>query len=82
MVMGDPGLLQELPDIAALLSEGGGDGEQPCPADGPVGRLDAMADLALDDGRPQGSLGSVVGGLDSLSRVPSIGVKAESPAPA
>jgi hypothetical protein len=41
-----------------------------------------MADLALDDGRPQGSLGSVVGGLDSLSRVPSIGVKAESPAPA
>ena len=65
--MGDPGLLQELPDIAALLSEGGGDGEQPCPADGPVGRLDAMANLALDDGRPQGSLGSVVGGLDALS---------------
>ena len=26
-----------------------------------------MTDFALDDGRPQGSLGSVVGGFDSLS---------------
>jgi hypothetical protein len=65
--MGNPGLFQELPDIAALLSEGGGDGEQACSADGAVGRLDTMTDLALDDGRPQRSLGSVVGGLDSLS---------------
>jgi hypothetical protein len=32
-----------------------------------VGRLDTMADLALDDGRTQRSLCSVVGGLDSLS---------------
>ena len=31
--MGDPGLLQELPDIPALLPEGGGDGEQAAPAD-------------------------------------------------
>lgn len=65
--MGNPGLLQELPDIPSLLSEGGGDGEQACPADGAVGRLDTMADLALDDGRPQRSLGCVVGGLDSLN---------------
>ena len=65
--MGNPGLLQELPYIPSLLSEGGGDGEQACSADGAVGRLDTMTDLALDDGRPQRSLGSVVGGLDSLS---------------
>jgi hypothetical protein len=67
VVMGNPGLLQELPDIPSLLSERGGDGEQACPADGSVGRLDTMTDLALDDGRTQGSLGSVVGGLDSLN---------------
>ena len=65
--MGNPGLFQELPDIPSLLSEGGGDGEQACPADGSVGRLDTMADLALDDGRTQRFLCSVVGGLDSLS---------------
>ena len=65
--MGDPGLLQELPEIPSLLSEGGGDGEQACSADCAVGRLDTMTDLALDDGRPQRSLGSVVGGLDSLN---------------
>ena len=48
--MSNPGLLQELPDIPSLLFEG--DGEQACPADGAVGRLDSMTDLALDDGRP------------------------------
>jgi hypothetical protein len=73
MGLGNPGLFQDIPDIAALLSEGGGDGEQAGSADGALGRLDApavawqIADLALDDGRPQRSLGSVVGGLDSLS---------------
>ncbi len=46
---------------------GGRDGEQACLADGALGRLNTMTDLALDDGRTQGSLGSVVGGLDSLS---------------
>jgi hypothetical protein len=44
--MGDPGLLQKLPDIPSLLSEGGCDGEQACPADGAVGRQVTMADLA------------------------------------
>ena len=34
-VRGDPGLLQELPDIAALLSEGGADREQAAAADAP-----------------------------------------------
>jgi hypothetical protein len=33
MVMGDPGLLQKLPDIAALLFEGGGDRQQSPAAD-------------------------------------------------
>ena len=33
-VMGDPGLLQELPDIAALLPQGCGDREQAAAADG------------------------------------------------
>ena len=32
-MMGDPGLLQELPDIAALLPERGGDREQAAAAD-------------------------------------------------
>ncbi len=36
-VMGNPGLLQELPDIPPLLSECGRDGEQACPADGALG---------------------------------------------
>ncbi len=39
-VVGDPGLLQELPDIPPLLHEGGGDREQPAAADGAAGRLD------------------------------------------
>ena len=35
--MGDPGVLEEHPDIAALLPEGGGDSEQAAPADGTAG---------------------------------------------
>ena len=63
--MGNPGLLQELPDIAALLPEGGGDGEQAAAADCPLAGLDAMADLALNHRLAQGTLSGVVGGLDS-----------------
>ena len=62
--MGNPALLQELPNIAALLPQGGGDGEQPAAADGAAGGLDAMADLAVNHRLPQCPLGSVVGGLD------------------
>jgi hypothetical protein len=47
--MGDPGLLQELPGIPALLPQGGGDREQSATADGTAGGLDAKADFALDD---------------------------------
>jgi len=46
-VMGDPGLLHELPDIAALLPQGGGDREQPAAADRTWAGLDGKADLAL-----------------------------------
>ena len=46
--MGNPGLLQALPDIAALLPQGGGDGEQPAAPDGAAGGLDTMADLAVN----------------------------------
>ena len=35
--MGDPGLLEELPDIAALLPEGGGDRERAALANGTNG---------------------------------------------
>ena len=35
--MGNPGLLKELPDIAALLPQGGGDREQAAAADGTTG---------------------------------------------
>ena len=64
--MGDPGLLQECPDITALLSEAGGDGEQPAAADCTLAGLDAMTDLALDDGLAQGTLCGVVGGFDAF----------------
>ncbi len=46
--MGNPGLLQELPDIAALLPEGGGNGEQAAAADLTLAGLDTIADLALN----------------------------------
>jgi len=35
--MGDPGLLEELPGIAALLPEGGCDRQQAAAADGTAG---------------------------------------------
>ena len=52
--MSDPGLLKEFPEITALLPQAGGNGEQPAAADPTLAGLDAMTDLALDDGRPQG----------------------------
>ena len=64
--MGNPGLLQELPDITALLSEAGGDGEQSAAADGTVAGLDAMADFSLNHRLAQGTFCSIVGGLGSL----------------
>jgi hypothetical protein len=66
VMMGNPGLLQELPDIAALLSEAGGDVEQSAAADRTLAGLDAMADFALNHRLPQGRLGGDFGGLDSL----------------
>jgi hypothetical protein len=71
--MGNPGLLQELTDIAALLPEGGGDGEQSAAADCSLAGLDAPAvawqtsDLALNHRLAQGTLGGIVGRLDSLN---------------
>jgi len=65
VVMGNPGLLQELPDIAALLPEGGRDGEQSAAADCSLAGLHAMTDLACNHRLPQGTLSGVVGGLDS-----------------
>ena len=64
--MGNPGLLQELPDIAALLPQEGGDRKQPAAADRTLAGLDTMADLALNHRLAQDTFGSVVGGLDSL----------------
>ena len=66
VMMGNPGLLQKLPDIAALLSEAGGDSEQSAAADRTLAGLDAMADFSLNHRLPHGTLGGVVGGLDSL----------------
>jgi hypothetical protein len=66
-MMGNPGLLQELPDIAALLSEAGGDGEQAAAADRSLAGLDPMADLALNHRLAQSTLGGIVGGIDSTS---------------
>lgn len=47
-VMDHPRLLQERPDVTALLPECGGDGEQSAAADGALAGLDTMADLALN----------------------------------
>jgi hypothetical protein len=55
-VMGDPGLLHERPDIAALLPQGGGDREQLAAADRTWAELDGKADLALDHRLAQGTL--------------------------
>jgi hypothetical protein len=46
--MGNPCLLQELPDITALLSQGGGDGEQAAAADRTLAALNPRADLAMN----------------------------------
>ena len=46
--MGNPGLLQELPDIAALLPEGGRDGEQAAAADLSLAGLDADRQFLTD----------------------------------
>lgn len=53
--MRDPGLLQKRPDITVLLPQCGGDGEQGIAANGAAGRLDAMADLALNHRWPEGA---------------------------
>jgi hypothetical protein len=47
-MMGNPGLINELPDIPALLSEGGRDCQQAAAADRTLAGLDAMTDLALN----------------------------------
>jgi hypothetical protein len=47
-MMGNPGLFQELPDIPALLSEGGRDCQQAAAADRTLAGLDTMTDLALN----------------------------------
>lgn len=65
-MMGDPGLLQEGPDVSALLPEGGDNREQTTATEGPFGRLDPMADLAVDHRLAQRSLSGVVGGFDAL----------------
>jgi len=64
--MGNPGLLQELPDIAALLPQGGGDREQAAAADHTLAGLDAVTDLALNHRLAQGTFCGVIGGLDRL----------------
>ena len=64
-VMGNPRLLQELPNIAALLSQRGGGGQQAAAADGALAGLDAMADLALNHRLAQGTFGGVVCGFDA-----------------
>ena len=63
--MGDPGLLEELPDIPPLLPKGGGDREQAAPADRTLAGLDSLTDLALNHRLAQGTLCGVVGGLDA-----------------
>jgi hypothetical protein len=64
--MGDPGLLQKIPGIPALLPQGSGDREQAPAADSTLAGLDAMADLALNHRLAQGMLGGIVRGFDTL----------------
>ena len=63
--MGNSGLLQEWPDLVALLPEGGRDAEQSAAADCPLAGLNAMTDRALNHPLAQGTLSGVDGGLDS-----------------
>jgi hypothetical protein len=58
--MGNPCLLQKRPDIATLLLDGSGDGEQSAAADGAAGRLKVIADLSLNHRLSQGTLSRVV----------------------
>jgi len=57
-MMGDQGLLQELPDITPLLPQAGDDREQSAAADRTLAGLDAMADLALNHRIAQGTYSS------------------------
>ena len=73
--MGDPGLLQKIPDIPALLPQGSGDREQAAAADRTLAGLDAMADLALNHRLAQGALGGIVRvGLELVERCPDVGL--------
>ena len=79
-MIGDPCLLEELPNIAALLPEGGGDREQAAAANGTTCLLEAVTDLAPNYRLAQGTYSygedfvysGVVGGLDAtgLQEVP------------
>ena len=64
--MGDPGLLQKIPDIPPLLPQGSGDREQAAAADRTLAGLDAMADLALTHRLAQGMLGGIVRGFNAF----------------
>ena len=70
-MLDNPSLLQELPDIAALLPQGGGDREQAAAADRILAGLDAVTELALNHRLAQSTFCGVVGGLDRLDLQPS-----------
>ena len=72
--MGDLGLLQQRPDVSNLLPERGDDREQTAAADGPLGGLDAMADLAVDHRLPQRSYSCGEGRLPQVLTVLAQGV--------
>ena len=64
--MDNPGLLEKLPDIPALLLQVGDEREQLAAADGSAGGLDTKADFALNHRLAQCSLGGIVSGFDAL----------------
>jgi len=63
-MMGNPGLLQERPDISALLLQGGGDAEQTIPPNPTLAGMAATADFSLNHQLVQGTLSPIVGGID------------------
>ena len=63
-MIGNPGLLQERPDISALLPQGGGEAEQPIPPNRTLAGMAARADFSLNHQLAQGTLSPIVGGLD------------------
>jgi hypothetical protein len=65
VVMDNPRLLQDLPNITALLSQRAGDCELAAAAEGALAGLDARADFALNYRLAQGALCSVVRGFDA-----------------